>query len=82
MYTEDLIVNHSCQGQVVENFCAVAPDIYRAILSEAFIIETVNLCDLSALMITSDKRDPFWVSHLKKLRVSISALKLKCDGEI
>ena len=82
MNTEDLIVDHSCQRQVVENFCAVAPDIYRAILSEAFIIETVNLCDLSALMITSDKRDPFRVSHLKKLRVSISALKLKCDGEI
>ena len=75
MNTEDLIVDHSCQRQVVENFCAVAPNIYRAIFSEAFIIETVNLCDLSALMISSDKRDPLWVSHLKKSRVIISELK-------
>ena len=77
MNTEDLIVDHSCQRQVVENFCAVAPNIYRAIFSEALIIETVNLCDLSTLMITSDKRDPLWVSHLKKSRVSISALKFR-----
>ena len=77
MNTEDLIVDHSCQRQVVENFCAIAPNIYRAVLSEAFIIETVNLCDLSALMISSDKCDPFWVSHLKKSRVSISELKFR-----
>lgn len=45
MYTKDLIINHSSDGQVIEDFSEGSPDIKRTILSDALIIEPVNLCD-------------------------------------
>jgi hypothetical protein len=44
---EDLIIYNSCQSQVIKNISAVAPYIKRSELSEAFIIESVNLGDLA-----------------------------------
>jgi hypothetical protein len=41
------IVNQGCKREVVENICAVFPDVKRPILPQAFIIETINLGDLS-----------------------------------
>ena len=67
MDAKDLVVNNSSQRQIIENFCAIAPYIHRAVLSEAFIVETVDLSDLSAFMVASNKRDSFWVSHLQIL---------------
>ena len=70
MDAKDLVVNNSCQRQIIENFCAIAPYIYRAVLSEAFIVETVDLCDLSALVVASNESDSFWVSHLQRIVVN------------
>ena len=72
MDAKDLVVNNSSQRQIIENFCAIAPYIHRAVLSETFIVETVDLCDLSTLVVASNKRDSFWVSHLQKIIVSQS----------
>ena len=71
MDTEDLIIDDGCKCQVVEDLCAVAPYIDTTILSQALIVETVNLCDLSTFMVASNQSDSLWVSHLynfKKLR--------------
>ena len=54
MDAKDLVVNNSSQRQIIENFCAIAPYIHRAVLSEAFIVETVDLSDLSALVVASN----------------------------
>ena len=72
MDAEYFVVDNSREREVVEDFSAVAPDIHRAVLSEAFIIETVDLCDLSTLVVASNKRDSFWVSHLQKIIISRS----------
>jgi len=65
MHTEDLIINYCSKSEIVKNVCAVSPDVYRAILSEALIVETIHLSDLSAFMISSDQRDSFRVSDLE-----------------
>lgn len=47
MYAEDLVVHHCSQGQVIEHLSAVPPDIQGAEFAETFIVETVDLCDLT-----------------------------------
>ena len=38
---EDLVLNHSSQGQVVEEFGELLPNLGVAILSEALIVESI-----------------------------------------
>ncbi len=65
MNAEDFIVDDSSETEVVENFGTISPDVERSILSEAFVIESIDLCNLSGLVITSDKSDSVRVSHLE-----------------
>lgn len=53
MQAEDLSINKSCQRQVVKQVCEVLPNVGIAILAEAFIIETIDLCDLPGLMVAT-----------------------------
>ncbi len=55
MNTKDFIVDDCSKRQIVKDFSAVAPYVNRAIFSEAFIIESVDLCDLPAFMVSSDE---------------------------
>ena len=41
METEDLVLNDSSQGQVVEELCELLPHIGISVLSQALIIETI-----------------------------------------
>ena len=45
------------EGKVVEELGEVGPDVVRAILPEAFVIEPIHLCDLSALVVASQDGD-------------------------
>ena len=65
MHTEDAIVNDRSQGKVVEDVSAVSPHIHTAILPQTLVIETINLCDLSALMVSSDEHDSFWLANFE-----------------
>lgn len=65
MQAEDLILNHGCQWQVIEQIGEVLPNIGIAILAEAFIVEAVDLGDLSTLMIASQNRDSVLEAHLQ-----------------
>jgi hypothetical protein len=65
MHTEYFIVDNCCKGKVVENVGAVPPDIDGTVFPQTFVVEAINLCDLSALMISSDKSDALGVSHLE-----------------
>ena len=61
---ENLVIDDWCEWKIVENFGAVAPNIDRSVFSQALIIESIHLCDLSALVITSDQCNSLWVSYL------------------
>jgi len=63
VHTENTIIDNSSQRQVIEYVSTVSPDIQRAILPQALVIETINLSDLSALMIATDKSDKVRIAH-------------------
>ena len=64
MNTKNTIIDYSSERHVVENISAVTPNIERTVFTKTFIIETVNLSNLSTLMITSDEGDQVGITHL------------------
>ena len=48
-----LAVYKSRERQVVEEICEEFPDVSVSIFTEAFIIETIDLCDLPTLVVTT-----------------------------
>jgi len=50
---------------VIEEGSEVLPNVGITVLSQALIIESVDLCDLLALVISSKDGDSVWVSDLK-----------------
>jgi len=57
MEAEDLVLDHSRQGQVVKKLCELLPDVGVSILAQAFVIETVYLSDLARLVVASENSD-------------------------
>lgn len=63
--TENLVVDDCRQAQVVEDLRAVSPHIYRAILLQALVIESVHLSNLSRLMVSTNQGNAIGVSHFQ-----------------
>lgn len=55
MNTEDAIIDNGGEREVIEDVSAVSPYIERAVLSQAFIVKSVDLGDLSALVVSPDE---------------------------
>lgn len=66
MEAEDLIFDYSCYRQVVEEISEVFPYIGIAVFSLAFIVEAIDLCDLSAFMISSQDSYSISEPHFEK----------------
>lgn len=62
---ENLILYDGSERKVVKEFSESLPDISITIFTEAFIIETVYLSDLSALVISSKDGDSISKTHLE-----------------
>lgn len=60
------IVDDGGEGQVVEEFGAAFPDLRRSVLSQAFVVESVDLSDLPRLVVASDQRHAIRVPHLQR----------------
>lgn len=65
METEDIILNNSGQWEIIKQVCEILPHIRTAILSDALIVEPVDLCDLSTFVISSEDCDSVSESHLE-----------------
>jgi hypothetical protein len=63
--TKNFFIYYSCQRKIIENFCAISPNIYWTIFSKAFIIKAINLSDLAWLMISSQDSNTVLVSHFQ-----------------
>ena len=63
MYAEYPSVHNCCEREVVENFATVPPDIGGAVLALAFVVEPINLRNLSRLMVASDESDTIRVPY-------------------
>ena len=64
MHAENAFVNDGSKGQEIKNFSAVAPYIHGPVLAEAFVVEAVDLSDLTGLVVASDESDAFGVANL------------------
>ena len=65
MNTEDLIVDDCGDGEVVENLSEGSPDIERAVLFDALVIEAVDLGDQPGLVVASEKSYSVSVAHFE-----------------
>ena len=54
MDAEDFVVDEGREIEIVEDVRAEAPHVHAAVLPQAFVVETVDLRDLAALMIASN----------------------------
>lgn len=65
MHAEDLIIDHSSDGEIVEDLGEGTPDVERAVLADALIVETVDLRDESGFVVASEQGDPVFVPDLE-----------------
>lgn len=65
MDAENLALDDSADSKVVENLRAIFPWVGISILSNGFIVETVDGSDLSSLVVASEQGDVSWVLHLQ-----------------
>lgn len=64
MNAQDAVIDERREAEVVENVCAVAPHVDRAVLSKALVVKPVHLRDLARLVVAADEVDAVWVPHL------------------
>lgn len=73
MQAEDLLFNEGCEREVIEQISEIFPDISVSINSEALVIETVHLCNLSTLVVSSGQGDAVlvtdFVAHQQRNRL-------------
>lgn len=65
MKAEDLILNESGKRKEIEEVGEIFPDVSVAVFSEAFIIKSIDLCNLAGLVISSKDGDTLGVTDLK-----------------
>lgn len=65
MKTENFILHDSCERQQVEKLGEVFPDICISIFSLALVVESVDLCDLSAFMVSSQNGNSVFVPYFE-----------------
>lgn len=68
MQAEDLPVDERRQRQVVEQVREELPNVRVAVLSQALVVEAVDLSDLSRFVVASQDRDSFSVPNLRGTR--------------
>jgi hypothetical protein len=62
---KDLVVDKSCEREVVEKICEILPYVCIAILSKAFVIKSVDLCDLAGLVVSTEDGDALRITDFK-----------------
>ena len=62
----DLVLDESGEGEVVEQIGEVSPYIGVSVLPQAFIVETVNLSDLTRFVVASEDGDTVAVPQLHR----------------
>lgn len=65
MKTEDLVFNKSGKGEVVEEVSEIFPNVGVAVFAQAFVVESIHLCDLARFMVSSENGDTLGITDLK-----------------
>ena len=62
----DLVFNESCKGEVIEKIGEVSPDVGVSVLSQALVVETVDLSDLARFVVASEDGDAIAIPQLHR----------------
>jgi hypothetical protein len=65
MKTENSVVYNCSKWKVIKELSKVNPNIWVSVFTKAFIIEAINLCNLTNLVITSQNGDSVLESDLQ-----------------
>jgi hypothetical protein len=65
MQAEDLVFDEGGEGEEVEEVGEIFPDVCVSILSEAFVVETVNLSDLARFVVATEDGDALGVADFE-----------------
>lgn len=65
MDTENFAFDDSSSTEEIKNFSAVLPGVGVSVLAHALVVVTVDLGDLSGLVVTSEEGDVSGVPHLQ-----------------
>ena len=65
MKAENLILDDGSQRKVVEELSEVSPHVSVTVLPKALVIESVDLSDLSRLVVASENGDSILISHFE-----------------
>ena len=63
---ENLVLDHRSKRQQIEQIGIVLPDVGIAVFTEALIIETVDLCNLARLVISTEDSDAVLEANLER----------------
>lgn len=63
--TEDLVFNESSEGEVVEEISEVFPHVGVAVFAKALVVETVDLGDLTGLVVATKDGNTLGVTNLQ-----------------
>ena len=64
MKAENACLNDSCDWEVVEKGGKILPNVGISVLSQALVVESIHLCDLFGLVVTTENGDSRWISDL------------------
>lgn len=59
---ENFIVHNCGDGQIIEHLCAVFPGVRVSVFPHALVVETVDLRDLTGLVISAEEGDVLGVA--------------------
>jgi len=62
---EDLVIDQGGEGEVVEEIGEVFPYIRIAVFSETFIVEPIDLCDLTGFVVATEDGDALGISDFQ-----------------
>lgn len=65
METEDLVFDESGEREEIEKVGEVLPDVGIAVLAQAFVVEAVDLSDLTGFVVTTEDGDTLWVADFE-----------------
>jgi hypothetical protein len=65
MKTENLVIDQGSEGEVVKEVGEILPDISVSVFAKTFVVETVDLGDLTGLVVSSEDGDSLRVSDLE-----------------
>ena len=65
VYAEDFPVDHCGQTQIIEHFRTVPPYHDGSVFSQALVVETVDLGNLSGFVIAAYERDAIGIANFQ-----------------